>query len=358
MVRVLKRSNGVLYIQYNIGDRIIRRSTRLQDTKENRALIKKEVIPAIQRKIIMGEVSGVKPKEFNHYAKIFQSDKQHLKTYSQIASVIEVLNKSFGDIQIDKITRGDVKDFVRDRLKINSPKTINNYLTPLRGIFDIAIDHEVIKDNPCANIQLPKHTKKKVEPFSSEEVDTILGSCSGSMQLFLAICFYTGIRTGEALALMPSDIDMDRRVIMIRRSINKGKVTTPKTETSIREVPILKGLVKYLPKSFKSIWVFNKLDGKPYASFSGAKQKEWRELLEKNDIAYRKIYATRHTFIVSMLKNSNLSILEIAQMVGHSSTQMIIQNYGQFIKGEHLKVDREIELFSDKKSDSILRGTL
>jgi len=40
-------------------------------------------------------------------------------------------------------------------------------------------------------------------------------------------------------------------------------------------------------------------------------------------------------------------------MVVHTLTQMIIQNYGKFIKGEHLKIDREIKLFTDKSTDSI-----
>jgi len=48
-------------------------------------------------------------------------------------------------------------------------------------------------------------------------------------------------------------------------------------------------------------------------------------LLKRSKIAYHKIYATSHTFIVSMIKHSNLSIMDIAQIVGHTITQMIIQ---------------------------------
>ena len=76
------------------------------------------------------------------------------------------------------------------------------------------------------------------------------------------------------------------------------------------------------------------------------------KLLEECNLAYRKPYATRHTYIVTMLKNSNLSILQIAQIVGHTTTQMIIQNYGKYIKGEHLKLDRNLKLFTDKSADS------
>jgi len=53
-----------------------------------------------------------------------------------------------------------------------------------------------------------------------------------------------------------------------------------------------------------------------------------------------------------MLKYSELSILEVAQIVGHTTTQMIVQHYGKFIKGEHLKVDRSLKLFTDKNADN------
>lgn len=357
MARIYKRANGILYLEYEVDGKTIQRSTRLKDTKENRAFLKKEVIPQLDRDILMGKISGKQTKNFRHYSMILLKDKEHIKTYNQLQSIVKILNNKFGENKIDSINRGMVKDFTRERLDINSPKTINNYLTPLRQIFDIAIDDEVIKNNPCDNITLPKHTRSQIEPFTSSEVALILKSSSEWLKSFLAISFFTGMRTGEVLGLMHSDIDLENRVIRIKRSINKGRTTTPKTQSSIREVPILDGLVPYLPKA-KSLWLFPKLDGKPYSSFSGAKQKEWHKLLEDCKIEYRKIYATRHTFIVSMLKNSDLSILEIAQIVGHTSTQMIIQNYGKFIKGEHLKIDKKIDIFAGICTDSTSESTL
>ncbi|KIM07807.1 MAG: hypothetical protein KU28_04960 [Sulfurovum sp. PC08-66] len=62
-------------------------------------------------------------------------------------------------------------------------------------------------------------------------------------------------------------------------------------------------------------------------------------------IVHRKLYTTRHTFIVTMLKKSNLSVIEIAQIVGHTTTQMIIKHYAKYIKDEHLRIDRNIKLF-------------
>lgn len=352
MVKMFKRGNGRLYLEYKLNGKTVQKSTGLPDTPKNRALVKKEVIPALQRKLLLGEVNQSKPKEFQYYAGIFLDDKRHLKTFDQMQSIVTVLNDRFGSMIICKITRGDIKSFVRDRLEINTPKTVNNYLTPLRGIFDLAIDDEIIRDNPCHNIKLPSHQTKEIEPFTPAQVQKLLDTASDWMRLFLAISFYTGMRTGEVLALMHSDIDLKSSIIFVRRSVNKGKITTPKTDQSIREVPIFDDLVPFLSQKFRSFWVLPKADGTFYPSFVGSKQREWKTLLEKCNIPYRKVYATRHTFIVSMLKYSDLSILEIAQLVGHTNTKMIISNYGKFIKGEHLNVDRSMKIFTDKSADS------
>jgi len=41
------------------------------------------------------------------------------------------------------------------------------------------------------------------------------------------------------------------------------------------------------------------------------------------------------------------------QIVGHTTTQMIVQNYGKYIKGEHLRIDRNLKLFTEKYTDRL-----
>jgi len=45
--------------------------------------------------------------------------------------------------------------------------------------------------------------------------------------------------------------------------------------------------------------------------------------------------------------------MEIAQIVGHTTTQIIVQNYAKYIKGEHLRIDRNLKLFTDKSADRL-----
>ncbi|HHE06161.1 MAG TPA: site-specific integrase, partial [Epsilonproteobacteria bacterium] len=287
-----------------------------------------------------------------YYSKFYLEDKQELKTFKTIKSQVESINLVFGKIRVDRLTKHDVKQWVLERKKINTSKTIRNYLSIVRGIINIAIDMEVINHNVAEKIQLPEHHQEEIEPFSQSEVIRLLSKAEGFLKYFLAVSFFTGARTGEVLALMHQDIKLEDQVIEIKRALSDGEISTPKTLKSIREVPIFNDLIPYLKQIDKSsLWLFSKQDGLYYSSLSGQHYRAWRKLLNDCGIKYRKIYATRHTFIVSMLKYSDLSIMQIAQIVGHTTTQMIIQNYAKFIKGEHLKVDRKLSLFTDKSAD-------
>lgn len=354
MVGIYKRGD-ILYIQYELNGKNVQKSTRLKNTKENRKLLENEVIPALKLKLLNGEFDSKKPKTFEHYSKFYLEEQKHLKTIKTITAKVKTVNSYFGHIRVDKITKHDVKLFAQDRdSKGNTTKTIRNYLAVVRGIIDIAIDEEIIHNNVAQNIKLAKHVVEEIEPFTENEVILLLSKSTGFLQLLLAISFYTGMRTGEVLVLMDFDIKMDTMTIEVKRALSEGEISTPKTEKSIREVPIFEHLLPYL-KAMKltSLYLFPKNDGLPYKSFPGHHQRQWVKLLKECNIKYRKIYSTRHTFIVNMLKHSDLSVLEIAQIVGHTNTKMIIQNYAKFIKGEHLKVSRKTNLYTDKITDSL-----
>lgn len=353
MVKMFKRANGRLYLEYEAFGKPVQKSTRLEDTPKNRTFLKKEVIPALQAKILSGEFDKERPKTFSFYSEIYLKSKQHLKDYNKKEQHVTDINQYFGEMRIDKITRGDIKDWVQMRLDMgNTPKTVKNYLVSVRGVLHEAIDREVITQNVAQDIKMPSHKPDEVEPFTGAEVKLLLRQADAFFKLYLAIGFYTGMRMGEIIGLMYSDFDFENKVIHVKRSIYKGSVTTPKTEGSIREVPILDDLLPYLKKSGKSLWLFHSPDGSRLNTFGQHHYEAWAKLLQQCGIKYRKPGSTRHTFIVSMLKNSDLSILEIAQMAGHTTTQMIIKHYGKFIKGEHLKVDRKLKLFTDNFADS------
>jgi len=340
------RPNGYLYLQYFINGKRFDRSTKLKDTKQNRLFVNRDIIPMLKIEISSKEsLNDSSPRHFSYYSEIYQNDKKYLKTFPQIVNRLKLINDIFGDMLITSITRNDIKSFVRNRLLINASPTIKGYLTQIKGVFDIAIDCEHIRDNPIHNIDLPLHFKDEIEPFSVDEVIKLLNHAVhniyyyNDMYDYLVIAFFTGLRTGEILALTKNDIDFDKKVLSVSKSYSKGNFGTPKTLSSVRSVP--------LSNEFFNYFMFFGVDRLfEFNTFNGNLQKKWRLLLIECNIKYRKPYSTRHTYIVNMIKKSGLSVIEIAQLVGHTNTQMIIQNYVKYIKDEHLKVSRDINLYS------------
>ena len=346
MVSIYKRGNK-LYLQYMVENKRRQKSTGLDDTPANRRLLKSKVIPALEAKIASGEIKERTPAIFNVYADRYIVSKDHKKTALEIAKKVERLKKRFGKMQVDKIRRRDVKEFAADLLKTVTPKTVRNYIGILRAILNIALDYEDITVNPADNIELPTHKKKEIEPFTPDEVSRLIDAADGWFKNFLAISFYTGIRTGEALALMQKDIDFESMQIRVERSVVRGKVGSPKTESGIRSVPIFAHVIPYIEdqmKRSKSLYLFPSSDGKCMYGADSLKR-QWRKTCDAAGVEYRKVYSTRHTFITTMLKSGMVSVLELAQMVGHANSEPIIKNYARFIKGEHLKIDRGFDPF-------------
>ena len=83
------------------------------------------------------------------------------------------------------------------------------------------------------------------------------------------------------------------------------------------------------------------------------------KFLKKLGLNHR-VHDTRHTFITNMLNSGMIRITDLAQIVGHSNTQMIMTVYAKFIKGEHLNISRDIDLYSNDKNSvqTNIKGTI
>lgn len=364
MISIIKKSKSKnLYVQFYLDGKCIQRTTKLEDTSKNRKFIENSIIPPLRLKILKGEVNTKKQnKDFDFFAKKYLISKDDLKTYDQLSNIVSnQLLPVFQKRDVTTIKRYEIKEFADDKLNKATPKRVKILINVIASILDIAIEYEVISNNVAKNIKLPKHTKKPLEPFSQNEVTKILSNVDGWFKAFLSISFYTGARTGEVLALNWNDVNIEDGYISINKSLRNGKVDSPKTSTSIRDIPIfepLKKVLKEYKRVSKSIPLFlNPHTGNMF--YKSAKLTQfWKSLLTKCDIEYRILYSTRHTFITTMLKSGEFNMLEIAQMAGHTNTEMIVRNYAKFIKGEHLKINRSLNIFTDKTTDTSLQKSV
>lgn len=55
-----------------------------------------------------------------------------------------------------------------------APKTVRNYVTFISTVFDYAVKMQMIQNNPCRNVTLPKLIAKERTVYTLEEVQSML----------------------------------------------------------------------------------------------------------------------------------------------------------------------------------------
>lgn len=346
----IRERNGVLYLDYYYESKRIQRSTGFNDTKANRKMLEKEIIPELMKKIYLGELKKPESKKFNYYYEKFLKLHMDDKSYHNRVRVYNKVNEFFGNMYISKITVLNVKEYLASLNLRNSSK--KDYLGCIRGTIDIAIDDEEVDRNVAQNIRFKREAKAPIKPFSVNEVKLLLEKSDGMFKNYIAISLLTGMRSGEVLGLMYNDILEDR--ICVRRSVSKGRITSPKTLGSVRDIPMFETVKPYIENQQKlseSLYLFDY--NKSFIKDASFFKRRWHELVKLCDIEYRKLYSTRHSFITAMLNSGKFKIMEIAAIVGHSSPEMIMKNYAGFIQDSHLKIDTSIDLFKNSCCNTV-----
>jgi integrase len=346
----IRSRNGILYLDYYVGSKRIQKSTGLDDTKLNRKTLEKDIIPELEKRIRLGDFSKPEQKKFSYYFSKYLNLHRNDKSFKTRNYIYTKVNAFFGNYNINSINRLQIKEFL-ERLPLKS-STKKDYLKCLKGVFDIAIDDEAIETNKAIGIKLKADKKEAVQIFTSSEIELMLTHADDMFKNYIGIALYTGMRSGEILGLMHSDILDDR--ISVRRSISKGNITSPKTIGSVRDIPLFESVKPFLKSQKKisnSLYLFD--FNNTFIHDANFFRRRWTKLVNDCEMVYRKLYNTRHTFITAMLNSGKFKIMEIAAIVGHNSPEMIMKNYAGFIQSEHLKIDTNIELFEDSCDKSV-----
>lgn len=140
-------------------------------------------------------------------------------------------------------------------------RSVKDALSTMRECFDIAIVNHIIRINPCSGVTI-KNTNEAVQErrvLAKWEQDLFLDEVkNGYYNEAYQILLLTGMRIGEFSGLQWNDIDWDKKIININRSMTTGylngkkieELTTPKTSNSYRAIPFF-GETEQILKSWK-----------------------------------------------------------------------------------------------------------
>ena len=99
----------------------------------------------------------------------------------------------------------------------------------------------------------------KVEPYSTEEITTILKAVNNSEYIVpVVIGLFTGMRESEILALRWSDISFDHNTISITKQLSRftGEIEAPKSASTLQIIPHLKAFLAKIKENQQSLQDF------------------------------------------------------------------------------------------------------
>lgn len=247
---------------------------------------------------------------------------------------LQLLINFVGDKELASIGESDVKAFwafLKDEYKPNrpgggseplSPASRQNVWVALRSFYNFA-SRELQAPRADAGIKRPRFAPAVVQPFTPEQVQSLLKAASGKSYhsarntAILMTMFDTGIRASELCRLLIEDLDLETGHVLVR-PFGTGKKT--------------KGRDVYVGKSTrKAIWrwlavrgneganLFVTRDGRPYSRFM--LRSLFARLGAKAGVPNAHPHRARHTFAVSFLRNGG-HVFALQKLLGHSDLQM------------------------------------
>lgn len=167
-------------------------------------------------------------------------------TARQYADLSAVIVTDFGDLPISALDGREGKRRIatwRSRLsKRLSATTVNNHLRALRAVLSDAYEDELIGKLPnFARLYLDEgETRSKVlAPWEARLFAEKLLELQPQWWPISELMRCTGLRFGEAAALQANDVDLEERVLHVRRNAYRGVIQDTPKNGRARVVPLV-----------------------------------------------------------------------------------------------------------------------
>lgn len=143
--------------------------------------------------------------------------------------------------ELQEIKNSDVKRFANSIAHFSQSR-INMAILCLRGIFETAVDNDLIAKNPCKNITCKSKKEKQIKrTYDKESVDALCRSDHRHAP-YVHILLKMGLRCSELCGLRWKDVDFDKKTITVTQAltIDNGRIfiDEPKSKNSKRRLKV------------------------------------------------------------------------------------------------------------------------
>lgn len=284
-------------------------------------------------------------KSIREVVALWKEDKRQYVKQSTISAYALILENhilpTFGNKH--KLSEKEVQNFTLQKLQEGlSQKTVKDILIVLKMIQKFGAKQKLL---PLAewSIKYPTEQKKNdLEVLSIANQKKIMQYVKDNFtfrNLGVYICLSTGMRIGEICGLKWCDINLTAETICVNRTVERiyiieeGKrhteliISTPKTQNSIREIPMNRELLKII-KPFKKV-----MNDDYFVITNEAKPTEprtyrnyYKQLLKRLDIPNLKFHGLRHSFATRCIE-SQCDYKTVSVILGHANISTTLNLY-------------------------------
>lgn len=286
------------------------------------------------------------------------------KTFDQYETILRThIIPDIGDIRLADLKTMHIQRIINKMYDSGlSHRTIEVMKIVMHAALKQAQRNKLVGENVCENVVLPRKQPKRIRVLNEDEQTKLIAALKDNyIGRGLLFALYTGMRRGEVLALKWSDYDKNEKTISITKALSRVRtynkdgnktmftVTTPKTDTSIRTVPLIDKAVELLAEHKRKQERYMELVGDYYTDndliFSSSRgdyldpgnfNRKLNKTVKKIGIAQISPHALRHSFATRGLE-AEVSLKAMQELLGHSSITVTGDIYTHILKEQKRK---------------------
>lgn len=317
-----KRSNGTRRFQYFFGK--TKEDVREKMVKERR---KRSNYP-----LTVTQLFSEWHQSIRHKVKESTAANYYLKANKHILP-------AFGDKSAENLTDTEIYAFIESKQQAGlSNRYIADMLIVMKSMFKYAVRTYHIY-NPMEYIEMPRAKTPEITLLDENEqtkLQQYIANNQNKATLGVALSMTTGIRIGELCALQWQDVDLEKRILTVSKTMQRVQVqggckktklviTEPKSESSRRKIPIPQGMVAFLEK-FKGKDSEYIVSGKEKPIEPRAMQYRFQKILKNVKLPSVHFHALRHIFASTCVK-LGFDVKALSELLGHSTVELTLNRY-------------------------------
>ena len=264
-------------------------------------------------------------------------------TYNRKVETLKTLEPIY-NMQIQNITEDDIKNFFATYMMNYSQSTINKTVQLLKAVYVQAKRKKLIKDNFLESFKYPKskNPQEAVRGFTLEEEQKFIEALHNSNVLYkeiMLISLFTGMRTAEISALNVEDINLEKHLIYVNKTVSKGKnneatiYSETKTKAGMRKLYINQDIADFL-----ACCIGERTEGLLFTSSNNNIVRtqnvyyQFRKIIDNYDIIDKSIpgkidlHSLRHSYC-SRCYESNMPLKILQYVLGHTDISTTMNVY-------------------------------